>query len=125
LKVYADGDELEELGASTPENRINAWNGFWRRRDPNPSTKGNEDLGEFLRRLEYVLRSFSKFSPGWRTDRGRIYLRYGQPDDISDRQGRTFGTNYQLWYYYSRGIVYIFEDMMGTGDYRLLETRMI
>lgn len=125
LSLYADRDELEELAESTSENRVAAWNRFWRGKDPNPSSKANESLGEFLHRLEYVLRTFSSFSPGWRTDRGKIYLRYGRPDDVVDRQGRAYGTNYQLWFYYSRGIVYIFEDMMGTGDYRLLETRMI
>jgi GWxTD domain-containing protein len=125
LSLYADEDELEELAGSTPENRVQAWNRFWLRRDPNPSSKVNEDLGEFLRRLEHILRSFSGFRPGWQTDRGKIYLRYGQPDDIVDRQGRIFGTTYQLWYYYSRGVVYIFEDMLGTGDFRLLDTRMI
>ncbi len=125
LSLYADEDELKELAGSTPENRVQAWNRFWLRRDPNPSSEVNEDLGEFLRRLDIILRLFSDFRPGWQTDRGRIYMRYGQPDDIVDRQGRTFGTTYQLWYYYSRGIVYIFEDMLGTGDFRLLDTRMI
>jgi GWxTD domain-containing protein len=125
LSLYADGDELEELEESTRENRVAAWNRFWRGRDPSPSSEANESLGEFLNRLEYVLRSFSSFSPGWRTDRGKVYIRYGRPDNVADRQGRAYGTNYQLWFYYSRGIVYIFEDMLGTGDYRLLETRMI
>jgi GWxTD domain-containing protein len=125
LSLYADRDELEELAESTRENRVAAWNRFWRGKDPNPSSKVNEGLGAFLHRLEYVLRNFSSFSPGWRTDRGRIYIRYGRPDDVVDRQGRAYGTNYQLWFYYSRGVVYIFEDMLGTGDYRLLETRMI
>ncbi len=125
LSLYADRDELEELAESTRENRVAAWNRFWRGKDPNPSSKVNEGLGEFLHRLEYVLRAFSSFSPGWRTDRGRTYMRNGRPDNVVDRQGRAYGTNYQLWFYYSRGIVYIFEDMLGTGDYRLLETRMI
>ncbi len=125
LSLYADKEELKELAASTPENRVQAWNRFWLRRDPNPSSEVNEDLGEFLRRLELILRTFSDFRPGWQTDRGRIYMRYGQPDDIVDRQGREYGTTYQLWYYYSMGVVYIFEDMLGTGDFRLLDTRMI
>lgn len=125
LSLYAESDELQELTESTDENRVAAWNRFWRRQDPNPSSTVNEGLGEFLRRLEHVLRAFSSFSPGWRTDRGKVYMQYGRPDDIAERQGRAYGTNYQLWFYYSRGIVYIFEDMLGTGDYRLLETRIL
>jgi len=125
LSLFAEKDDLDELANSTRENRVAAWNRFWREKDPNPSSQANEGLGEFLQRLEHVLRSYSSFSPGWRTDRGKVYMRYGRPDDVVDRQGRAYGTNYQLWYYYSRGMLYIFEDMLGTGDYRLLETRMI
>ncbi len=125
LSIIADEKELEELAQVPFEERLNAWIRFWKRRDPTPSTEINEEFREFLRRLSYVLKSFSRRHPGWQTDRGRIYIRHGAPDRIVERPGRMLGSNYELWYYFSMGVVYIFEDAQGLGEYKLLTTQPI
>jgi GWxTD domain-containing protein len=56
---------------------------FWLRRDPNPDTDKNEYREEHYERIAYANQNFAVDGvPGWRTDRGIIYITYGQPDEI-------------------------------------------
>jgi GWxTD domain-containing protein len=55
---------------------------FWLRRDPTPDTPENEYKDEHYRRIAYANEHFAAGIPGWRTDRGRIYIAYGPPDQI-------------------------------------------
>jgi GWxTD domain-containing protein len=55
---------------------------FWLRRDPTPDTAENEYKDEHYRRIQYANEHFAAGMPGWRTDRGRIYIMYGKPDSI-------------------------------------------
>ena len=55
---------------------------FWQRRDPTPDTAENEYKDEHYRRIAYANEHFAAGIPGWRTDRGRIYIMYGKPDSI-------------------------------------------
>ena len=119
LSIIAEEDEIAAFAKVAPDERPGEWVRFWKRRDSNPRTEENEELGEFLSRLRYVIKTFSRFRHGWETDRGRVYIRYGPPDKIVDREGRSLGSSYKLWYYYSRNIVYVFEDTLGTGEFRL------
>ena len=124
LSNIADENELKELRESPPGERLEAWRRFWKKRDPTSSADSNERLDEFLSRLSYVVRTFSLFGPGWRTDRGKVYIRHGRPDKISDAS-RGIGRSYQYWYYYSLGAVFIFEDRVGTGEYQLVSTELL
>jgi GWxTD domain-containing protein len=53
---------------------------FWERRDPTPSTPRNEFKEEHYRRFAHTLKNFQEGIPGWKTDRGRIYIIHGPPD---------------------------------------------
>jgi GWxTD domain-containing protein len=55
---------------------------FWQRRDPTPDTAENEYKEEHYRRIAYANEHFAAGVPGWRTDRGRIYIMFGKPDSI-------------------------------------------
>ncbi len=55
---------------------------FWQRRDPTPDTPENEYKEEHYRRIAYANEHFAAGVPGWRTDRGRMYIMYGKPDSI-------------------------------------------
>jgi GWxTD domain-containing protein len=57
---------------------------FWLRRDPTPDTAENEFKEEHYRRLAYANERFASGIPGWKTDRGRIYIVFGPPDEIDD-----------------------------------------
>jgi GWxTD domain-containing protein len=125
LSLAKDEKAARAVAEAPAAERVRAWSLFWRSLDPTPSTESNEAFGEFLQRLKYTLSAFSKHKPGWRTDMGKIYIEHGPPDKVEDRQTSRLGGNYQLWYYYSKGVVYIFEDTIGTGDYHLLSTEMM
>src|SRR5438132_6090382 len=110
---------------------------FWRRRDPDPDTDENEYREEYYERIAYANENFSSGIPGWKTDRGRIYIMFGKPDEKEshpsggsyDRPtweggGTTSTYPFETWWYrYIEGIgsdVEIeFVDPSGSGEYRI------
>ena len=67
---------------SNDEERDQFIEQFWLRRDPTPDTAENEYKEEHYRRIAYANEHFAAGMPGWRTDRGRIYIMYGKADEI-------------------------------------------
>jgi GWxTD domain-containing protein len=125
LSYIAEDRDIQPLRDAPPQRRIDEWELFWRERGHAPTEVFGEEYEEFLRRVAFALDRFGRFGPGWKTDLGRIYIRYGPPDEEIDRDGATLGTRLKIWYYYSKGIVFIFEDTVGAGRYHLMETRSI
>ena len=75
---------------------------------------------EFYRRIEYTNAHFSVISPGWKSDRGRIYIVHGPPDEI-ERHPMDIGLKpYEIWYYYSSNHFFYFLDENGYGEYKLV-----
>lgn len=73
---------------------------FWRRRDPTPGTEKNEFREEHYRRLNYVNRRYKYAGkPGWKTDRGKVYIILGPPNDIRIFQGNDAYYPSELWSY--------------------------
>lgn len=76
---------------SNDEERDNFIEAFWQRRDPTPDTEENEFKEEHYRRIAYANEHFAAGVPGWKTDRGRMYIVYGPPDEIeSHPSGGTY-----------------------------------
>ena len=99
---------------------------FWGRRDPTPGTASNQAMTDFYRQVAYANSAFHQgrvgTMPGWRTDRGRIYLRYGRPDEMLQRPMAS-PRPYEAWKYTrERGYYYVFVDRNGMGDYSLVAT---
>ncbi len=82
--VYIISDEEKKAfhQLNTDEEREQFVEQFWLRRDPTPDTEENEFKEEHYRRIAYANEHFASGIPGWRTDRGRIYIEYGPPDEI-------------------------------------------
>jgi len=95
---------------------------FWIKRDTNPATPENEGLIEFINRLKYVEDKFSTvFKQGYYTDRGRIYIKYGQPDIVETYQFEIGYKPYEIWEYYSYGgYRFVFSDLGGDGEFWLV-----
>jgi len=95
---------------------------FWAKRDPDPDTEVNEFKEEFLQRIEYANERFNEGPPGWKTDRGRIYIYLGQPDKIEEflfhEEPEVRGSIIQ-WYYYRYNFGVQFVDKEGNGHYTL------
>jgi len=98
---------------------------FWSKNDPNPVTLKNEFVELIKSRIEYCNKFFSHFKDGWTTDRGRIYIKHGQPYEvIKEKSGlyARYGTkDYEIWKYrVDRYMTFIFFDIQTHGDYRLI-----
>lgn len=125
------------MSLQTDEERENFIENFWRRRDPNPDTEENEFREEYYERIAYANERFTSGIPGWRTDRGRIYIAWGKPDSIESRPsggaydrpsyeggGTTTTYPFEIWFYrhlegVGDGIEIEFVDPTGTGEYRI------
>lgn len=98
---------------------------FWSRRDPTPSTPVNEYKQMYFENLKLVDVNYSShFKKGWRTDRGRVILIYGKPDEIERNPSALNTQPYEIWFYYSLegGAQFIFADLSGNGNYELLHS---
>ncbi|MGD9489435.1 MAG: GWxTD domain-containing protein [Calditrichaceae bacterium] len=98
-----------------------AFKQFWDERDPNKSTAKNELMNEYFRRVNYSVENFSRsFSKdGWQTDRGRILIKFGFPDDIERHPFEMGSLPFEVWRYYSLRKTFLFHDRTGFGDYYL------
>ncbi len=80
--IITDEERAAFKQLSNDEERDQFIEAFWQRRDPTPDTAENEYKEEHYRRIAYANEHFAAGVPGWRTDRGRIYIMYGKPDEI-------------------------------------------
>jgi GWxTD domain-containing protein len=99
---------------------------FWRRRDPTPEDADNPAMVDFYRQVAYTNQAFRQSRAGsllgWRSDRGRIYLRYGRPDEVLRRPVAS-PRPYEVWKYTrDRPFWYVFFDRNALGDYVLIGT---
>jgi GWxTD domain-containing protein len=92
---------------------------FWDKRDPSPDNDINEYKDEFYRRIEYANTYFDEGTPGWKTDRGRIYIFFGPPDRIERRPMLNYpeAKGLQVWVYYGYNFGVEFIDKRGDGSY--------
>src|SRR5580698_8949409 len=89
--IITDEERAAFKQLSNDEERDNFIEQFWLRRDPSPDTEENEYKEEHYRRIAYANEHFPAGIPGWKTDRGRIYIMYGPADEIeSHPSGGTY-----------------------------------
>jgi len=117
---FASDDEMDRLKDAPGGARQQRWDEFWLRRDPDPSNAENERLDLHLQRLDYARRNLQDgFRSGVLSDRGRVFVAYGDPPNIED-VAATFSNpvRWQIWEYPEQGIAYYFRLTQG-GNYRL------
>lgn len=123
LAYISNSAELADMKKlQSMDEKIHAFDAFWQDRDPTPGTLENETKREFYRRITYANHQFRHLRrEGWRTDRGRIYIQYGEPDQIDDHPISPESFPYQIWHYYREGKYrrFTFVDQNEDGDYRL------
>ncbi len=122
LSYIAGGGFLDKLKKAGPEERKALWEEFWKEKDPTPDTPENEFYEEHIRRFEFANERFgTPFSEGWKSDRGRIYIVYGEPDQVETYPHETSAGATEVWRYNNLGRRFVFVDDTGFGDYRLTE----
>ncbi len=116
--IISDEEKQAWKRLATDDERQQFIEQFWLRRDPTPDTEENEFKEEHYRRIAYANERYASGIPGWKTDRGRIYIMYGPPDEIDDHSsggsyerpieeggGETSTYPFQTWRYrYIEGI---------------------
>lgn len=98
---------------------------FWKARDYDLTTSINEYKLDYLQRAEVAREKYTVLNKdGVRTDRGRVYLLYGKPDDIEYHDNENQIKPYEIWTYNSieGGVYFIFGDVTGYHDYQLLHS---
>ena len=133
--IITDEERKAFTSLSNDEERDAFIENFWLRRNPNPDSPENEFREEHYRRIAYANEHFAAGKPGWKTDRGHIYIAYGKPDDIDSHPsggsynrtpeeggGTTTTFPFEIWHYrYLEGIgenIDIeFVDTCQCGDY--------
>lgn len=121
IELIATPDEVRELREAAAVLRKEAWNRFWRRRDPTPGTSENEFRDEFFTRVRYADEQFSVLGPGWRSDRGRVYIQFGPPEQVESRPMNLDTPAYEIWTYVREGRRFVFVDYDGFGRYELYQ----
>jgi GWxTD domain-containing protein len=116
--IISDEEKQAWKRLATDDERQQFIEQFWLRRDPTPDTEENEFKEEHYRRIAYANEHYASGIPGWKTDRGRIYIMYGPADEIEDHSsggtyerpmeeggGETSTYPFQTWRYrYIEGI---------------------
>jgi GWxTD domain-containing protein len=135
--IISDEERAAFKQLSNDEERDNFIEAFWQRRDPTPDTEENEYKEEHYQRIAYSNEHFAAGVPGWRTDRGRMYIMYGKPDEIESHPsggsyerpmeeggGETSTFPFETWRYrYLEGIgqeiIIEFVDTCMCGEYHM------
>jgi GWxTD domain-containing protein len=137
--VYIITDEERKAfkKLATDDERERFIEEFWRRRNPDPDSEENTFREEYYERIAYTNEHFASGIPGWKTDRGRIYIMYGKPDELESHPaggqyerepyeggGSTTTYPFERWFYryipgVGSGVEIEFVDPTGSGEYRI------
>ena len=139
--IISDEERAAFKQLSNDEERDQFIEAFWQRRDPTPDTEENEYKEDHYQRIAYANEHFAAGIPGWKSDRGRIYIMYGKADEVESHPsggtyerpmeeggGETSTFPFEQWRYrYLEGIgqevIIEFVDTCMCGDYHMTMDR--
>lgn len=119
LVYIADSNERDYMKKAPAEQRQVVWDSFWKAKDPTPQTEYNEVLENYMTKIDYCERNFGHGDKGYLSDRAKIYMRYGPPDEVEEHPFEMNQNPYIIWKY-EGGLEFIFEDKLGFGQYELV-----
>ncbi|NMB81690.1 MAG: GWxTD domain-containing protein [Ignavibacteria bacterium] len=120
LEIIYDRSELLDLYKSSNQLKYKALVDFWNKKFPKREFQFNEWMNEFYQRADYAMKNFSNLANqiGAKTDRGKIYIQYGKPDEIK-REYSSSNNIVEIWYYKDLQKEFVFTDRTGLGNYTL------
>ncbi|HET7789288.1 MAG TPA: GWxTD domain-containing protein [Gemmatimonadales bacterium] len=127
LVYLAASSDLQVYGTLTLEGKRRFLRDFWKQRDPTPGTEANEYQAAFYQRMAEANQRFREGGagevPGWRTDRGRVFITHGEPDEVLRRPANGGSLPWEAWKYTKgRPLKYVFLDRTRLGNYELIYT---
>ncbi len=125
LECLPDAGDLRVYESLSAEAKRRFLRTFWAKRDPTPGTPANEAMTQFYGRIATATRRFAEGGagavPGWRTDRGRVFVVHGEPDDLMRRPSTGSAPPWEVWKYSTdRPLKYVFMDETRLGHYALI-----
>jgi len=122
MEYIAEARDLNFIREAPNEvERIKRFENFWDKRDPTPGTLRNERMEAYYYRINAANRDYGvSITEGWRTDRGYVLVRFGEPDHIRRKPHSFDYEPYEIWTFERIGRQFIFVDKTGFGDYELL-----
>lgn len=123
IATPAEIDKFESL--ATEDGKREFLTIFWKSRDEDPSDDINNSLKAYIKRIKESNIRFQALSKeGWKTDRGRVFLMYGEPSEIIRYPNQTETRPYEVWMYndIEGGVQFVFGDITGFSDYTLLHS---
>ena len=125
-EYIASNSEKEQYNSlNTADAKREFLHEFWNKRDKDPSTPRNEFFEDYFKRIEYANKNFSNVNKvGWKTDRGRVYIQYGPPNEIDRHPNSQNSKPYEIWTYndIEGGVEFVFGDLIGLSNYQLLHS---
>lgn len=119
LRYFGQDRRLAALRKAPAAERSRLWRDFYKETDPNQATPENEALNQYFGRLGAANRQFTDEGvPGWRTDRGEVFIRLGPPDESIESTPGQVGRVVR-WGYLTHRIALYFQDETGFGRLRL------
>jgi GWxTD domain-containing protein len=122
LRYFGAERALAAIRAADPRDRVDLWRRFWTTTDPDPSTPEHEALELYFARVQEANSRFAEPGrPGWRSDRGEVFITIGPPDDIYDSSSDLQDGGYRFiqWLYTADQLLLDFQDESGFGEFRL------
>jgi GWxTD domain-containing protein len=121
LKFIEEEEIVSKLLDEDEEDYRKVLHEYWKQFDPTPDTEYNELMEEYYSRIDYAALEFSGISKnnGLSTDRGKIYITHGKPDNIK-RTSNSQGYVVETWIYKNFNQKFIFVDKQGTGNFILI-----
>ncbi len=127
-KYIASSNEVNQYeGLETLDGKRKFLYDFWKSRDPKPSTAINEAYQDYMNRVQLCNERYSNMGrEGWKTDRGRVYLTYGEPSEIERYPNQQNTKPYEIWHYneLQGGVIFVFADLTGFSQYMLVNSTM-
>ena len=122
MEYIAEARDLNFIQEAPDEvERIKRFENFWDKRDPTPGTLRNERMEAYYYRINAANRNYGvSITEGWKTDRGYVLVRFGEPDHIRRKPHSFDYEPYEIWTFERIGRQFIFVDKTGFGDYELL-----
>ncbi len=121
MRLIMESKEWKEAKNAAPEQQRELIAEFWKKRNPTPESNTNLLEEEFYWRVGEANNQFSwGKTEGWDTDRGRIYILNGPPDNVSRRFDQNYGRSLEFWRYESPVREFVFYDEHGDGRFILI-----
>jgi GWxTD domain-containing protein len=120
--IITDEERSDFKKLTTNDQRDKFVEDFWNRRNPTPQSSENPYKEEHYRRIAYTNQHFAADLPGWKTDRGRMYIMFGPPDSIESHPG--FSPPSEVWRYsyikdIGKDVTFEFVDTCKCGEYHM------